>query len=137
MRMNVLVDKNSKHPFIVTQYLVRHAGSSDQHMKTLVSLREDLHASWREPAMRNFTQESNTYLQLPVIGCNTQKTQSESHDYVPKITGFFTHSWRIEVGLENYFAEHGRCLGNKWKEYRSADHIVEYVSDSNDSEGSS
>ena len=75
----LLIGIPSRDPFFVTQFLERHSVSSDQHMKKLMSLREDLHvmmrcyvrqhfadrhwlhehpgghASWREPTMRRFT----------------------------------------------------------------------------------
>ena len=31
--------------------------------------------------------------------------RSESSEYVRKITGFFTNSWRIKIALESYFVE--------------------------------
>ena len=41
--LRLLIGIPSRDPFLVTQYLERHAGSSDQHMKKLTSLREGLH----------------------------------------------------------------------------------------------
>ena len=39
----LLIGIPSRDPFFVTQYLERHAVSSDQHMMKLMSLREGLH----------------------------------------------------------------------------------------------
>ena len=39
----LLIGIPSRDPFLVTQHLERHSGSSDQHMKKLMSLREGLH----------------------------------------------------------------------------------------------
>ena len=59
--------------------------------------------------MRKFTKEPTTYfVKGPVCRWNVQKTRSESSEYVRKITGFFTNSWRIKVALEGYFEEHAQ-----------------------------
>ena len=59
------------------------------------------HASWREPTMRKFTEESTTYfVKGPVCKWNVQKMRSESSEYVRKTTGFFTNSWGIKIALE-------------------------------------
>ena len=57
--------------------------------------------------MRKFTKESSTYFVKGVV-CrwNIQRMRSESSEYVRKITGFFTNSWRIKIALESYFEEH-------------------------------
>ena len=131
----MVVHRNSKQrdPFLVTQYLERHSVSSDQYMKKLMSLREFLHvmmqchmrqhfadlywlhehpgghASWREPTMWKFTNESTTYfVKGPICRWNVQRRQSESSEYVRKTTGFFTNSWRIKIALESYFEEHAQ-----------------------------
>ena len=39
----LLIGIPSRDPSLVTQYLERHSAISDQHMKKLMSLREDLH----------------------------------------------------------------------------------------------
>ena len=129
----LLIGIPSRDPFFVTQYLVRHFVSSDQHMKKLKSLRESLHvmmqfymrqhfadrywlhphagghASWREPTMRNFTKESTIYFVKGLV-CrwNVQKMRSESSEDVQKKTGFFTNSRRIKIALESYFEEHAQ-----------------------------
>ena len=60
------------------------------------------HASWREPTMRKFTEESPTYfVKGPVCKWSVQKMRSESSEYVRKTTGFFTNSWRIKIALES------------------------------------
>ena len=75
----LLIGIPNRDPFLVTQYLVRHSASSDQHMKKLVCeglhvmmqhyMRQHFadrywlhehpggHASWRESTMRKFTKE--------------------------------------------------------------------------------
>ena len=129
----LLIGSPNRDPFFVTQYLETHSANADQHMKKLMSLREGLHvmmqcyrrqhladrywlhehpgghASWREPTMRKFTKESATYfVKGPVCRWNVQKMRSESSEYVRKITGFFTNSWRIKIALESYFEEHAQ-----------------------------
>ena len=127
----LLIGIPSRDPFFVTQYL--HSVGSDQHMKKLMSHREGLHvmmqcymrqhfadrywlpehpgghASWREPTMRKFTEESTTYfVKGPVCRWNVQKMRSESTEYVRKTTGFFTNSWRIKIASESYVEEHAQ-----------------------------
>ena len=119
---------------LVTLYLERRSASSDQHMKKLMSLREDLHvmmqcfmrqhfadrswlhehpgghASWREPTMRKFTTESTTYfVRWLVCRWNILKMQSLSSDYVRKTT----NGWRLKIAWESYFEEHAKEV---WKE---------------------
>ena len=97
---------------ICKQMSVPCSASSDQHMKKLMSLREGPHvmmqccmrqlfadrhwlhdhpgghAPWREPTMRKFTQESNTYcVRRPVRRWNIQKMPSAPGEYVRKTKG--------------------------------------------------
>ena len=58
------------------------------------------HASWREPSMSKFTEESYFYfVKGPLCRWTVQKMQSESSEHVRKTTGFFTDSWRIQIAL--------------------------------------
>ena len=129
----LLIGIPSRDPFLVTQYLERHSVSSDQHMRKLMSLREDLHvmmrcymrqhfadrywlhghpggcASWREPTMVKFAKESTTCIvKRPVCRWNVQKMRSESSERGRNTTGVFTNSWRIKTALERYFEEHAQ-----------------------------
>ena len=99
----LLIGIPNRDPFFVTQHLERHSARSDQHMLKLMSLREGLqmimqcyirqqfvdrywlqehpggHASWREPTMRKYTEDSTTYFVKGfVCRWNVQKMQSES-----------------------------------------------------------
>ena len=92
--------------------------------------------------MRKFTKESNTYfVKGPVCRWNIQKMRSESSEYVPKTTGFFTNSWRIKIVLESYFEKHAQDVWERnWVNPLDADYVVEHVLskiDRNDSEDAS
>ena len=129
----LLIGIPSRDRFLVTRHLERHSVSSDQHMKKLMSLREDLdvmmqccmrqhfadrywlhehpggHASWSEPTMREFIKDSTTYFVTgPVCRWNVQKMRLESSEHVRKATGFFTNSCRITIALESYFEKHAQ-----------------------------
>ena len=121
----LLIGIPSRDPFLVTQYLVRHSVSSDQHVKKLMSPRKGLHvlmqcymrqhfvdrhwlhenpgghASWREPTTRKFTKESTTYFVKGPVCDGMFRVCSENK-------GFFTNSWRIKIALESYFEEHAQ-----------------------------
>ena len=129
----LLIGIPNSHSFLVSQYMERHSVRSDQHMKKLVSLRECLHvmmqchmrqhfadryllhehprrhASWREPTMRKFTEESTTYfVRRPLCTWNVQKMRSESSECLRKAEGFCSNIWRIKIALESYVEEHAK-----------------------------
>ena len=73
------------------------------------------HASWREPTMRKFTEESTTYfVKGPVCKWNVQKMRSESSEYVRKTTGLHKQLENQNSLGENLKSMHMN-LGRNWK----------------------